>query len=154
LVIHAIQLSTSILILQVLIFVSVYTRKPFSKSSQDILVFGIFTVMNFSKLVHHYYMFFLKVFLKICFIHMWIQCLGHYSPLTPTPSLSPTPLFQAETVLPLSQFCWRESISSNRKDKGFLLVEVRIAIQGDSSHCFHVHMCYILNWFFSNWPFL
>jgi hypothetical protein len=27
-----------------------------------------------------------------------------------------------------------------------LLVEIRIAIQGDSSHCFPVHMCYTLNW--------
>jgi hypothetical protein len=34
------------------------------------------------------------------------------------------------------------------------LVEIKIAIQGDSLHCFHVHMCYIISWFFLNWPFL
>jgi hypothetical protein len=43
------------------------------------------------------------------FIHMCIKCLGHFSPFTPLPSFDPVPslspkppLFQAETVLPLS----------------------------------------------------
>jgi hypothetical protein len=31
-------------------------------------------------------------------------------------------------------FCWRESISNNRKEQVFLLVEIRIAIQGVDSH--------------------
>jgi hypothetical protein len=30
----------------------------------------------------------------------------------------------------------------NKKHKAFLLVELRIAIQIDSQHCFHVQMCY------------
>jgi hypothetical protein len=37
------------------------------------------------------------------FIHMCIQCLGHFSPLPPTPSLTPlTPCYPAETILPIS----------------------------------------------------
>jgi hypothetical protein len=41
------------------------------------------------------------------FIHMCIQCLGHFSPLLPTPYLIPpypplTPHYRAETILPLS----------------------------------------------------
>jgi hypothetical protein len=64
---------------------------------------------------------------------------GSFSPLPSTSSLSPlpppsplTPCFQAETVLPLSLILLRESINSNKKDKAFLLVEIRIGIQGDS----------------------
>jgi hypothetical protein len=49
-------------------------------------------------------------FLKIFFIHICIQCLGHFSPLPSTPSLTPLlplspptpPRYQAETILPLS----------------------------------------------------
>jgi hypothetical protein len=59
--------------------------------------------------------------------------LGHFSPLPPTPSLSPyPPRFQAEPVLPSSPILLREDISHNKKDIAFLLVEIRIAIQGDS----------------------
>jgi hypothetical protein len=43
------------------------------------------------------------IFFNFYFIPMCIQCLGHFSPLSPTPYLCPlTPLYQAETVLPLS----------------------------------------------------
>jgi hypothetical protein len=41
-------------------------------------------------------------FSKITFIHICIQCLGHFSPLPPTTSFPLTPLYQAETILPLS----------------------------------------------------
>jgi hypothetical protein len=42
-------------------------------------------------------------FIFFSFIHMCIQCLGHFSPLSPAPSLSsPPPCYQAETILPLS----------------------------------------------------
>jgi hypothetical protein len=38
-----------------------------------------------------------------CFIHMCIQCLGHFCPLPPTPLLSPPTLrYQADTILHLS----------------------------------------------------
>jgi hypothetical protein len=30
----------------------------------------------------------------------------------------------------------------NKKDKAFLLVELRIAMQKESYYCFHVPMCY------------
>jgi hypothetical protein len=49
------------------------------------------------------------------FIHICIHCLGHLSPLPPTPS--PPPCFQAEPVL----FYWRENIRDNKKDIAFLL---------------------------------
>jgi hypothetical protein len=61
---------------------------------------------------------------------------GSFLPLTPCPPpfpphFSPTPsCFQAETVLPLPLILLK-SINNN-KDKAFLLVEIRIAIQGDS----------------------
>jgi hypothetical protein len=42
---------------------------------------------------------------------------------------------------PYLYFCWRESISNNRKDQGFLLVEIRITLQGVDSHWFSVHVC-------------
>jgi hypothetical protein len=38
-----------------------------------------------------------------------------------------------------------ESISNNSKDQGFLLVEIRIVIKGIDSHCFPIHVCYLLN---------
>jgi hypothetical protein len=31
------------------------------------------------------------------------------------------------------------------QEQGFLLVEIRIAIQGIDLHCFPVHVCYLLN---------
>jgi hypothetical protein len=68
------------------------------------------------------------------FIHMCIQCLSHFSPLPPpppTPSLSPpTPLLPGRNYFALISDFVKESISNNRKDQGFLLVEIRIAVQG------------------------
>jgi hypothetical protein len=56
----------------------------------------------------------------------------------PYPLSPPFPLlplrYQAETILPLSLILLKRSISNNRKDQGFLLVEIRIAIQGVDSH--------------------
>jgi hypothetical protein len=52
---------------------------------------------------------------------------------------------------PFLQFCWRD-ISNNKKDIAFLLVEIRIAIQRASYHCFHAHVYYNQNWFISTWP--
>jgi hypothetical protein len=39
----------------------------------------------------------------------------------------------------------------NKKEKAFLLVELRIAIQKDSYYCSNVPMCYDPCWFNSNW---
>jgi hypothetical protein len=62
--------------------------------------------------------------------------LGHFSPLPPTPSLSLPLRFQAEPVLPFSPILLKRRQKHNKKDKVFLLVEIRIririAIQGDS----------------------
>jgi hypothetical protein len=50
--------------------------------------------------------------------------LGHFSPLPLSPALSPfTPQFQADPVLSLSL------VLLKKRDKVFLLVEFRIAIQ-------------------------
>jgi hypothetical protein len=60
-----------------------------------------------SYLLFHYYLvpgiFFLSfLFFFILFIHMCIQCLGHFFPLPLASSLTPpTPRYPAETILPL-----------------------------------------------------
>jgi hypothetical protein len=67
--------------------------------------------------------------------------------LSPSPHplpLPPPPRYQAETILPLSLILLKESISNNRKEQGFLLLDIRIAIQGVDMHCFPVHVCYLL----------
>jgi hypothetical protein len=57
---------------------------------------------------------------------------GPFLPATPVPFLSPTPShFQANYSALISNFV-EESINNNKKDKAFLLLEIRIAIQGDS----------------------
>jgi hypothetical protein len=62
---------------------------------------------------------------------------------TPAPSLYlHPPCFQAEPVLPSSPMFLKRRISDNKKDKAFLLVEIRIAIQTDSECCVHAQMCY------------
>jgi hypothetical protein len=53
--------------------------------------------------------------------------LGDFSPL-PTLLHPPTPHFQAEAVLPLSLILLKKRNKHNKKDKTFLLVELRIAI--------------------------
>jgi hypothetical protein len=59
--------------------------------------------------------------------------LGHFCPLPPALSLSPPPChFQVETVLPLSLILLKREYKTNKVDEAFLLVEIRIAIQGDS----------------------
>jgi hypothetical protein len=79
-----------------------------------------------------------KILTSFCsfffFIHLFIcaYIVRAISPSCPTP-LGPSspqpPHFQAEPVL---HFSPREDISNNKKDKEFLLVEIRIAIQRDS----------------------
>jgi hypothetical protein len=45
---------------------------------------------------------------------------------------SPMPLTSRQNLFcPFLQFCWREDISNNKKDKAFLLIEIRITIQRD-----------------------
>jgi hypothetical protein len=75
-------------------------------------------------------------------IHMCIQCLGHFSPLPPPPPLPPIPpppsplppsRYPAETILPLFLILLKREYKHNKKEQGFLLVEIRIAIQGVDS---------------------
>jgi hypothetical protein len=76
--------------------------------------------------------------LFICAYNVWVispPC-PHpllYHLLSPSLSLSP-PQYPAETTLPLSLILLKENTSNNRKEQGFLLVEIRIAIQGIDSH--------------------
>jgi hypothetical protein len=55
--------------------------------------------------------------------------------LLPAPYLPPPPSplhFQAEPVLPLSLILLKRRHKYNKKDKAFLLVELRVAVQRDS----------------------
>jgi hypothetical protein len=59
----------------------------------------------------------------------------HPLPYPPTPSLfPPTPSLSGRNYFALISNFVEESVSSNRKDQGFLLVEIRIAIQGVDLH--------------------
>jgi hypothetical protein len=87
------------------------------------------------------------------FIHMYIHCLGHFSPMLPAPSLSPhPPHFRQNLFCPLLQFCWREDISNNKKDTVFLLVWDKDSCTERFLACFHAYMYYNPNWFISTRP--
>jgi hypothetical protein len=67
--------------------------------------------------------------------------LGSFLPPAPTPSLTThsTPLPLPPSIPSRNYFALisnfvEESTSNNRKEQGFLLVEIRIAIQGVDSH--------------------
>jgi hypothetical protein len=70
------------------------------------------------------------------FIHLFTYAYIVWAIPPPYPlpfPLSPIPLTSRQSLFcPSLQFCWREDISNNEKDKAFLLVEIRIAIQRDS----------------------
>jgi hypothetical protein len=72
---------------------------------------------------------FFIIHLVTCAYIVWV-----ISPPASCPhSLLPTPpCFQAEPVLPLSLILLKRRHKHNKKDKAFLLVELRIAIQRDS----------------------
>jgi hypothetical protein len=92
---------------------------------------------NKNKQIHCFFFFLIHLF--ICaislFIHLFI-CVIVWDispPCPPAPFLSSHPPgFQAEPALPSSPILLREDISNNKKDKAFLLVEIRIAIERDS----------------------
>jgi hypothetical protein len=78
------------------------------------------------------------------FIHLFICAYIVCSIFPPYPLVSRQNLF-----CPFLQFCWREDISNNKEDKAFLLVEIRIATQRQSQHCFHAQVYYNPKWFIS-----
>jgi hypothetical protein len=92
--------------------------------------------------------FFFFKFLIYSYVH---TIFGSFLPPSPTPCFTsppytPLPLATRQTLFcPYLYFCWRESISNNRKEQRFLLVEIRIAIQGVYSNWFPVHVCYLLS---------
>jgi hypothetical protein len=85
------------------------------------------------------FIYLLLIYLFTCAYIVWVispPCpLSHPSPPTP-------PEFQAGPVLFLSLILLKKLHMHNKKDKVFLLVELRIAIQKDSYYCFHVSMNY------------
>jgi hypothetical protein len=91
---------------------------------------------------------FFVVHLFTCAYVVWVIS----PPCPPPPPFPPfPPQFQASPVLPLWLILLKKRHMHNKKDKAFLLVELRIAIQKDSYCCSHVPMCYDLCWFNSNW---
>jgi hypothetical protein len=65
--------------------------------------------------------FFLYSYIHMC-IHMFGSFLLRHLPLPLNPLAS-----RQNQFCPFLQFSWREEISNNKKDKAFLLVEIRIA---------------------------
>jgi hypothetical protein len=65
-----------------------------------------------------------------------------FGPFFPLPL--PPPCFQAEPVLPFSPVPLKRRHKHSKKDKAFLLVEIRTAIQRDSRHCFYAQVYYNL----------
>jgi hypothetical protein len=67
----------------------------------------------------------IKIFLLFIFyysfIHRCVYCLGHFSPLPPSPTFSPLlPHFQAEPVLPLSIILLKRRHKHNKEDSIFV----------------------------------
>jgi hypothetical protein len=87
------------------------------------------------------------------FIHLFTYAyiVWVISPPDPPQSAPHPPGFQAEPVLPLSLILLKRRHKHKKKDKAFLLVELRVAIQRDSYHCFHVQMWHNPSWLISNW---
>jgi hypothetical protein len=65
------------------------------------------------------------------FIHLFTCAYIVWDDSPFTLPLSP-PHFQAKPVLPFSPILLKSNVSNNKKDKGFLLVEIRTAVQRDS----------------------
>jgi hypothetical protein len=107
-------------------------RKSYSLQSWEIMKSWSLLILFFS---------FFIIF--ICAYNVWV-----ISPHSPTPSLTlltlPSPPYPLATrqklFCPYLYSCWRESISKNRKDQGFMLVEIRRAIQGVTPFAF-LYMC-------------
>jgi hypothetical protein len=83
------------------------------------------------------YFFLFYFFLVYSHVHTLFWSFLHPAPL----SLCP-PEFQAGLILPLSLILLKKGYMHNKKDKEFLLVELRIAVQKESYNCFHVPMYY------------
>jgi hypothetical protein len=99
--------------------------------------------------------FFVVVVFVFLFIYLHVHTLfGSFLHPALLPHPSPHPQFQAWSVPPLSLILLKKGHKHNKKDKVFLLVELRIAIQKDSYYRFHVPMCYDPCWFNSNWSLL
>jgi hypothetical protein len=84
----------------------------------------LFIVLLFKKIIH----------LFTCAYIVWVIS-------TPCPTPLPFPLFpHSVPVLSLSLILLKKRQKPNKEDKVFLIVELRIAIQKYSYHCFRVHV--------------
>jgi hypothetical protein len=89
--------------------------------------------------VHTIFFVVVVVHLFTCAYIVWV--ISPPCPLSQSFPPSP-PQFQEGPVLPLSLILLKKRHKYNKKDKAFLLVELRIAIQRNSYYCFRVPMCY------------
>jgi hypothetical protein len=109
----------------------------------------------FKKFSKYYLVKILFIFYFILFVHLFTcaYIVWVISPPCPPPPPFPCspPQFQAGPVLPLWLILLKKRHKNNKKDKAFLLVELRRAIQKDSYYRCHVPMCYDPCWFNSNW---
>jgi hypothetical protein len=117
-------------------------RAPFSSyPHQHLLLCSYFFSMETVFIYLFIYLFFVHLF--TCAYIVWV-----ISPPCPPPPFPPSPSqFQAGPILPLWMILLKKRHKHNKKDKAFLLVELRIAIQKDSYYCSHVPMCYDPCWF-------
>jgi hypothetical protein len=84
------------------------------------------------------------------FIYSHVHTL--FGPFPPLPPFPHHPLASRQNLFcPFLQFYWRVDMS-NKKDKPFLEVEMRIALKRDSQHCFNAQVYYNLNWVISTRP--
>jgi hypothetical protein len=87
-------------------------------------------IVNCVEVQSSHKLFFFFIYIFICAYIVWV-----ISPPAPPPPPSPSypdlPCFQAEPVLPFSPILLKR-IRNNKRDKVFLLVKIRIAIQRDS----------------------
>jgi hypothetical protein len=116
-------------------------REITGQGNSDIIAFRFSAELIFYFFLYSFYSYMHTLF------GPFLPLFSHPLPFSPTPVISRQNLF-----CPLLQFCWREDISNNKKDIAFLLVEIRIAIQRNSQHCFHAQVYYNPNWFISTRP--
>jgi hypothetical protein len=78
--------------------------------------------------------------------------LHHIHPPTSFPTPCPSPSGRPCSALLFSDFVEGKTENIIREIIVFLLVEIKIATQGDSLCCFHAHVYYNPTWFISTRP--
>jgi hypothetical protein len=94
---------------------------------KNLIVINFSCCFPFSPFEYLFYNFLIHLFTGAYMVWSISYPIPHTNPISPTPLR-----FQAEHVLPFSPILLKRRHSNNKKDKVFLLVEIRIAIQRDS----------------------